>query len=114
MYINYYQQRNIQLGQDYYTLKDLSNGTQKQIVQHSGSSFRVIWDFFKQASAAHTPIKVGKIETNGVNTSDIRIKENIKPITHHFDILDKSNPCKIYLSMCQQWYTTENVLCGRF
>ena len=25
--------------------------------------------------------------------SDIRVKENIKPITHHYDILDKLNPC---------------------
>ena len=43
-------------------------------------------------------MSIGKIEYDGSftyyrSTSDIRSKENIKPITHHYDILDKLNPC---------------------
>ena len=61
MYINYQQQRNIYFGKDYYTLKDLSNGTQKHVVQWSSGS-RKIFDFFKKASTGAGEAQIGAID----------------------------------------------------
>ena len=70
---------------------DTTGGTMKTTINYIGGT-KVLIDFFSQAG------RIGKIEYNGTGTfyratSDIRTKENIKPITHHYDILDKLYPC---------------------
>jgi hypothetical protein len=108
MYINYSNQQNIQIGKDYLSLFDLSNGTIKKVVQQTGTGFRAIMDFFRKASATSSEIAVGRIECNSTNTfyrtdpSDIRLKEYIKDIENHFDILDKLKPCNFKYKSCDE------------
>jgi len=107
MHINHTNQRDIYFGNSFYTLFDLSSGTHKIIVQHNNSTqfTRIIMDFFKRNVGTDTETQIGKIEYNGQNTfyratSDIRTKENIKPIIHHYDVLDKLNPCSFKVKTC--------------
>jgi hypothetical protein len=108
MYMNYSNQQNIQIGKDYLSLFDLSNGTIKKVVQQTGTGFRAIMDFFRKASATSSEIAVGRIECNSTNTfyrtdpSDIRLKEYIKDIENHFDILDKLKPCNFKYKSCDE------------
>ena len=94
LYLNYYNQRNIILGKDFYTLKDLSNEWSGGVPVRN----RIITDFFQKSAAGQGETQTGKIEYNGTNvlytnTSDIRVKENLKPIENNFDISDELNPC---------------------
>ena len=108
MYINYTNQRNIQIGKDYFTLFDLSNGTIKKVVQQSGTDLRAMMDFFRKDTATSGEVAVGRIECNSTNTfyrtdpSDIRLKENIKDIENHFYILDKLKPCNFKYKSCEE------------
>jgi hypothetical protein len=108
MYMNYSNQQNIQIGKDYLSLFDLSNGTIKKVVQQTGTGYRAIMDFFRKASATSSEIAVGRIECNSTNTfyrtdpSDIRLKEYIKDIENHFDILDKLKPCNFKYKSCDE------------
>ena len=108
MYINYSNQRNIQIGKDYLTLFDLSNGTIKNVVQQTGTGLRAVMDFFRKATATSSEISVGRIECNSSNTfyrtdpSDSRLKENIKDIENHFHILDKLKPCNFKYKSCDE------------
>ena len=77
---------------------DTSNGTHKQAVKFaSGTTSRVLWDFFKKLTPAGQELAIGALIYNGssvgiAQASDIRLKENINPIKNHFEILDKLNP----------------------
>ena len=98
LYLNYISTGFVYVGNTYYTLFDTSNGTHKQVLKFaSGTSSRVLWDFFKKLTPAGQEMAIGAIIYNKsqvslVQASDIRLKENINPIKNHFEILDKLNP----------------------
>ena len=98
MYLNYYSEGNVQIGSLYYSLFDTGNGTHRQVHKYITGSTKVLWDFYKKLTPAAEEMVIGRIEYDGSytyyrSTSDIRTKENIKPITQHYHILDQLNPC---------------------
>lgn len=85
----------------YRFLFDTVTGTQKIVfLFESGTSFRAILDFYSLTNGQES--SRGQIRYNGsvvqyLGTSDIRTKEDIKPINNHFEVLDKLNPVNFRL-----------------